>query len=95
MSGGSHSYRYREIEQEAYELSKSNLTYRKAFAHHLELVAKAMHAIEWVDSGDCGPGDDKEAVLSCINPSLVFTTLIEEAVRIRDELSYMLKRERK
>ncbi len=95
MSGGSHDFRYREIEQEAEDLRKSNITLRKAFASHLDLVAKAMHAIEWVDSGDFSPGEEKEAILACINPSLVFTTLIEEAVRIRDELTFMLKREKK
>lgn len=32
------------------------------FAGLLKLVAQAMHDIEWVDSGDFGPGDEVESI---------------------------------
>lgn len=35
---------------------------RERFADHLEKVMAAMKEIEWVDSGDCGPGDEVEAI---------------------------------
>ena len=35
---------------------------REWFVGHLELVARAMHDIEWIDSGDYGPGDEIEAL---------------------------------
>lgn len=41
---------------------------RRAFAAHLELVAKALHDIEWVDSCDYGPGDENAAIMACISP---------------------------
>ena len=41
---------------------------RRAFKRHLEQVAEALKAIEWVDSGDWGPGDENEAILDCVKP---------------------------
>jgi len=35
---------------------------RAWFVEHLRLVSTAMHDIEWVDSGDYGPGDEVEAL---------------------------------
>ena len=35
---------------------------RAWFVEHLKLVSTAMHDIEWVDSGDYGPGDEVEAL---------------------------------
>lgn len=35
---------------------------RKWFAELLRLASKAAHDIEWVDSGDFGPGDEVEAI---------------------------------
>ena len=32
------------------------------FVEHLRLVSDAMHDIEWVDSGDDGPGDEVDAL---------------------------------
>lgn len=35
---------------------------RKWFAELLRIAARAAHDIEWVDSGDFGPGDEVEAI---------------------------------
>jgi hypothetical protein len=35
---------------------------RAWFVEHLRLVSQAMHDIEWVDSGDYGPGDEVDAL---------------------------------
>lgn len=40
---------------------------RLRFANHLELVAKAMHIIEWVDSYDCSEGDEIKPIMEVFN----------------------------
>lgn len=41
---------------------KNNTLLQRAFGAHLEKVAKALHDIEWVWSGDLGEGDEEEAI---------------------------------
>jgi len=66
MSGGSMKYLYSKVLHESdFPLDTPE---RIAFAKHLNLVAQALHDIEWVDSGDYGPGDDSAAILACLNP---------------------------
>lgn len=80
MSGGSMNYLYRRVEDAAdnIETGRDYDLYddytprpvdpkRLAFAAHLRLVAKALHDIEWVDSGDCVPGDEHDAIDACLN----------------------------
>lgn len=73
MSGGSYLYTYRHIEEfadalesnvrlDGNDLSEPNCLKRLEFAAHLRLVAEAMKAIEWVDSFDCSPPYDTEAI---------------------------------
>lgn len=64
MSGGSMNYLYSRIEMDATFAQDTPL--RKAFAEHLDLVCKALHDIEWVDSADYGPGDEDEAIRACL-----------------------------
>ncbi len=64
MSGGSMNYLYSRIEMDA--TFEQNTPLRKAFAKHLEMVCKALHDIEWVDSCDYGPGDENEAIRACL-----------------------------
>ena len=63
MSGGSMNYLYAKL---AYAEFDENTPERIAFAKHLKLVAEALHDIEWVDSGDYGPGRENEAILKCL-----------------------------
>lgn len=44
---------------------ESHQALRERFAGLLDLVATAMHDIEWTDSGDCGPGDEVAAIEAC------------------------------
>jgi len=39
---------------------------RIAFKAHLLLVAEAMRAIEWEDSGDSGPGDTNTVIMNVL-----------------------------
>ena len=61
MSGGSYDYLYHKVEEVADQLDGDRSPLRRAFAEHLHKVAKALHDIEWVDSGDYGPraGDSR------------------------------------
>lgn len=63
MSGGSMDYLYSRVR---YAEFTTETPERKAFAEHLQLVADALRAIEWVDSGDWGPGDENEPIRACL-----------------------------
>ena len=62
MSGGSWDYLCYKLEEAASRLKGEKCEYRRAFGNHMELVAKAMHDIEWVDSCDYSRGDEIEAI---------------------------------
>ena len=72
MSGGAYGHAYRALEEfiEAQEVAEFpdeiNIPVRREFAKHLRLVADAMHAVEWVDSGDCSPPHDADAIRRCL-----------------------------
>jgi hypothetical protein len=63
MSGGSMDYLYAQVRDAEFA---EDTPARKAFRRHLNLVAKALRAIEWNDSGD---GDDREdeAIRACLS----------------------------
>ncbi len=63
MSGGSMDYFYARVQYCEFDLSTPE---RAAFAAHLRLVASALKAIEWEDSGDTGPEKTKEAIDACL-----------------------------
>ena len=88
MSGGSYDYAYGKIEDLAGEI-RPTTPLRKAFKTHLRKVAKACNDIEWVDSCDCLPGDEDEAIRACLGkdgPALVLAEAVAEAVRVKAEL---------
>jgi hypothetical protein len=64
MSGGSYDYIFAAIE-DIDVLKWSSNPKRKRFQKLLKLVAKAMHDIEWVDSGDYTPGEENASIDAC------------------------------
>lgn len=68
MSGGSYDYAFRHVEDFCDSLHVTTPE-REAFRRHLRLIAKAMHAVEWVDSCDYVKGDETEAIMACISRS--------------------------
>lgn len=90
MSGGSMDYLYSRIESDAnFEL---NTPERRAFKAHLEKVVKALHDIEWVDSGDYGQGEETEAILACLSDSAVLLApLVEEGYKVLKAISKEIK----
>ena len=65
---------------------------RRAFLAHLQLVAAALHDIEWVDSGDCGPGDENAAIRACVGDGRVLDAAIERAHEAAKDLRAELER---
>ena len=90
MSGGSMNYLYSKLEYDA--TFRKDTPERKAFAKHLQLVAKALHDIEWVDSSDYGPGDENEAIRACLNNGAVLEAAIEAALEAAKDLRAELER---
>ena len=64
MSGGSMDYLCYQVEDANFD---EYTPLRKAFRQHLGLVAEALRAVEWVDSGDWGPGDEDAAIRAVIS----------------------------
>jgi hypothetical protein len=64
MSGGSMNYLYRKLLWEC-DFDEST-PLRVAFSRHLVKVAAALKAVEWVDSGDWGPGDEDGPILEVL-----------------------------
>ena len=65
MSGGSYQYAYTHVDAMATDerVSGSEASeLRWAFGEHLLLVARAMRAVEWVDSHDRSLGDEDAAI---------------------------------
>jgi hypothetical protein len=65
---------------------------RRAFKAHLVKVAKALHDIEWVDSGDCAPGSESEAIRACISNAAVLEAAAQHAETALQELRVELER---
>lgn len=90
MSGGSMNYLSDKIE---YELRfREDTPLRRAFMEHMQRVMKALHEIEWVDSGDNSPGRDEDAILACLGPHAELSQLIREANAAREALTVAIDR---
>lgn len=89
MSGGSMDYLYQRVRDASFGRHTPE---RVAFAAHLELVAKALHDIEWVDSCDYGPGDESAAIRACVAPGAVLAAATAAAVEARDALTREIER---
>lgn len=89
MSGGSLDYVYSRVESISFPADTPE---RRAFLAHLQLVAKALHDIEWVDSCDYGPGDENAAIRACVGDGRVLDAAIERAHEAAKELRAELER---
>ena len=90
MSGGSMNYLYSKLEYDG--TFDTNTPERRAFKAHLVLVAKALHDIEWVDSGDYGPGDENKAIRACLAKTKVLESSIQRAEEALQELEALIER---
>ena len=89
MRGGSMDYLCYKVEDATF---RTDTPERRAFASHLKSVAKALHDIEWVDSGDYDPGYETEAIRACLSDGAVLEAAIEMAHKAHRELTEQLER---
>lgn len=76
MSGGSMDYLYAKVMDARFvELT----TERRAFRRHLRLVADALRAIEWADSGDGSENDASDAIRTCLGADAILQQSIDDA----------------
>lgn len=66
MSGGCYDYFSLRID-EFIDRLENDTKQRKSFKKLLQLISEAVHAIEWVDSGDYSPGDENKALDKVFN----------------------------
>lgn len=90
MSGGSYDYVCYKIDDAASDLIGQSCPERRALGHLMLKIGKAMHAIEWVDSGDKGRGDEMEAIREVL--SGVHTSPLEFLVDDARKLIAQLER---
>ena len=90
MSGGSMNYLYSKLDYDA--TFPTNTPERRAFRQHLVKVAKALHDIEWVDSGDYGTGDENAAIRACLSSEQLLESVIEQAEEALQNLRAELER---
>jgi hypothetical protein len=96
MSGGSWNYVFCKIEDAAFELKRSECLYRRILGNQMELISKAMHDIEWVDSCDYSKGDEMKALKEAIEFDAArvgveilhenLDTIIDQAQELKEQL---------
>lgn len=78
MSGGSWDYVCYKFEDVAERLLTEQSPARRALGNQIALIAKALHDIEWVDSGDYGRGDDDAAIQAALGANSKELVLAED-----------------
>ncbi len=94
MSGGSWDYVYRHFEDAAERLKTSSDVQRKALGELVGRIAKAMHAIEWVDSCDYGPDGANEAIKAALGEqesTLTLEQFHDELKRLAMQIESILR----
>ena len=66
MSGGSWDYAFHHFDEIGLRLSKEKQVNRRALGKHILKLSKALHDIEWVDSCDCSPGNEDNAIMEAL-----------------------------
>lgn len=80
MSGGSLDYGYQRVRDLADAIERhAERPEHRAFAAHLHKVAEAAKALEWVWSGDCGPGDELDLIAQVLGPHEVAISQLKRA----------------
>lgn len=95
MSGGSWEYVYHKFQEIGDALLESKCCHRRVLGAKILVMAHAMKAIEWVDSGDFSAGADIEPIKKALGgeaEALVLQEQIKEAERVMKELGDLLKK---
>ena len=81
-----------KVEEAATQISdKATSPLHKAFAMHLELVARALHDLEWVWDGDKAPGDEVAAISAVVSRADVLAEAVKAAEKARKDLEAALE----
>jgi PHP family Zn ribbon phosphoesterase len=97
MSGGSWDYVCYKFYDVAERLQRSQCSYRRALGKQVQTIGVAMKAIEWVDSSDCSPPHDTDAIKKALGQNgekLVLEQLVEDAREIHQRLGEQIERAR-
>lgn len=89
MSGGSWDYVYFKFEETADRLLESKSPERRALGRLIRPMTKALHDIEWADSGDRGQGSELPAILAALGndaPNKTLSVLVDEALKLKETL---------
>ncbi len=86
MSGGSWDYLTFKMQDAADALKRSDCPQRRTFGFLMDKCAKAMHDIEWVDSGDKSAGAEFET----IQDALAGVDMKEVIATFRADLQMMI-----
>jgi len=91
MSGGELEYIYFKLYETARHAKQLATTpLQRAFVEHLFKVAAALKAVEWLWSGDTGPGDEVPALLAVISKEAVLEQVTREAQAAKKEIEIAL-----
>jgi hypothetical protein len=89
MSGGSWDYFYSSLEDIRVRLQEEKCPHRRALGNQVELLAKAMHDIEWVDSGDWSKGSELPAIKAALGSEAdnkAIDVLLKDGSRLIEQL---------
>lgn len=97
MSGGSWDYVFSKFEDVAGSLQADGRAERRALGRLVLKVAKAMHDIEWVDSGDYGAGDERKAIADAVGGHKALAVaelqeLVREGQRVAGDIDSAIRR---
>lgn len=87
MSGGSWGYMYHGLEDVADALQASEYPHRRLLAPVFRNLAKIMHDVEWLDSGDYGQDDlpREEALIREILGDEAYKNLMLQDIQVRQD----------
>lgn len=99
MSGGSWDYISFKVEETAERLCSSSADtscylLRRALGKQLLQIGNALHNIEWVDSSDYAPGDEREALEACFKEpgaQVEARELLADLERLKEEVERVCK----
>ncbi len=89
MSGGSWGYMYHGLDDVADALQGSQYPHRRLLAPLFRNLAKIMHDVEWLDSGDYGENDlpSEEALIRKLLGEEAYKGLMTDDIQVRlDEI---------
>ncbi len=91
MSGGSLDYICYKIDDAVDTIEKrATTTLQKAFAQHLKDVAKALHDLEWVFSGDYCEGQEIDSLRKVVNKEMELNAATKQAQIALEQLKSVL-----